>query len=173
VSEVWADTGEALGAPMKIPERFEPNWTLILFLIVPIWLIVLFSIWAISSHVVDAVFHAAGSPESLSWTSIALLDALFAVSGIIVSWGVISGLLTKITEVGISRFGILGRQEMKFRAVNKITLNGYRLRLMDSTKGISISLAFYRDPSAVLDFNKAHVPAHDVECRTYSPPTTE
>lgn len=62
---------------------------------------------------------------------------------------------------------------MKFRAGNKITLNGYRLRLMDSTKGISISLAFYRDPSAVLDFIKAHVPAHDVEFSTYSPPTTE
>jgi hypothetical protein len=139
--------------------RFSPNWKLILILVIPVWAIVLFVIWAITYPAFRSLLNGTPFPSSWTWFTILLFYTFFFITGLFIMWTVAFGFLTEFTDTHIRRHLFFWRQEILLTEIKQMMVSrrNFQLILNDGKQNFAISLMLYKKPEEVLSFIKSHI----------------
>jgi hypothetical protein len=137
--------------------RFAPNWILITVLVVPVSVLVLLLIWAITYPAFHSAVDSPTFPTPWTWFTVFLGDSLVMFGGLLSISGVVLGFMTEITDTYIRRDVLYWHREIILADVRELRIQNYRLHLSDGEQVFKMSLLFYRRPAEVLDFIARHV----------------
>lgn len=141
--------------------RFAPNWILIAALVVPVTVLVLLLIWAITYAAFHSAIYGPAFPTSRTWFTVFLGDSILIIGGLLSISGVALGFMTEITDTYIRRDVLYWHREIILADVRDLRIQNYRLILSDGSQVFKMSLLFYKRPAEVLDFIASHVRLQD------------
>ena len=138
-------------------QKFKINWRLVQIIVIPVWSLVFYCIWVITYPAIRSVILLAPFPDSWTWLTILLVDIGFIISGLFMSWGVVSGFLTEITATYIRRNLLIKKAEISLAEVTDMKIRNYRLELTAGKQKFALGLLFYKNPDEVVNFIRNNI----------------